>query len=312
MSLLAFATRRLLWTIPLVVLVMLATYALMRGAGGTPFRPPEGYVVVPGPYQRILEDYYRLEEPWPVEFAYYVGRVFTFEFGPSMIHQGLRADSIVEQHFPVTLQLVALAAAWAIPAGFLLGIWAALRRGSGRDFLATSAATVLLVVPVFFAAFVLAKYFVFDWRLFPSGWASWQARLLPAVALGLAPVGYIARLVRGAVVETLQEPYVQTARAKGLTKRRVIWAHVLRNSLTPFLSAAIPMLALLVTGAFFVEEAFRIPGASSFFVEAARTRDYSVLLNLTVVLAVVVLVANAIADIALAVVDPRVREQVRV
>jgi ABC-type dipeptide/oligopeptide/nickel transport system permease component len=106
MSLFVFALRRLLWTVPLVVLVMLATYALMRGAGGTPFRPPEGYVSVPETYQRILEDYYRLEEPWPVEFAYYVARVFTFEFGPSMIHRNLRVDAIVEQTFPVTLQLV--------------------------------------------------------------------------------------------------------------------------------------------------------------------------------------------------------------
>jgi len=102
---------------------------------------------------------------------------------------------------------------------------------------------------------------------------------------------------------------VRTARAKGLTQSRILWLHVLRNSLTPFLSAAVPLLALLVTGAFFVEDAFGIPGASSFYVEAARTRDTPVLLGVTVVLAIFVIVANTIADIVLALLDPRVLER---
>jgi peptide/nickel transport system permease protein len=310
-SLGAFIVRRVLWTIPLILLVTLTTFALMRGAGGSPFRPPPGYVPVPGPLQRILADFYHLDDPWFVEYAVYVRNVFTFDFGPSMVFRNLDVTDVITQSIPVTLELVALATVWAVPLGIGLGILAAMRRATVVDFVATSGATVLLVTPVFFVAYLASRYFVYEWQLVPPGWGSWETKLLASFTLALAPIGYIARLIRGAVVETLQEDYVRTARAKGLRRERVIWVHVFRNSLVPFLSAAAPMLALLVTGAFFVEDFFSIPGASSAFVEAALTRDYPVIMGLTVALAVVVLVANLVSDVLLAVVDPRVREATR-
>jgi ABC-type dipeptide/oligopeptide/nickel transport system permease component len=307
-SLLAFIVRRLLW-LPLFLLgVMLATYALIRGAGGSPFRPPEGFTGVPYTLERVLRDFYHLDEPWLVEFGWWVKNVFTLEFGPSLVQRGLEVDAVIEHAFPITLQLVGLAVAWAAPVGVALGVWAATRRNSILDLAVTSAASALLVVPVFFVAFVLARYPVREWHWFPLGWDTWDGRLLPVFALGLAPLGYVARLVRGAFVEAMEEDYVRTARAKGLRERRVVWFHILPNALAPFLAAAIPMIALLVTGAIFVEEAFGIPGASSFFVQAALTRDYPLVMNLTVALAVLVLVANLLADVLLAVVDPRIRE----
>ncbi len=311
MSLAAFVLRRVLWTIPVLLLVILATFALMRGAGGSPFRPPEGYVAVPGPLQRILEDFYHLDDPWFVEYAVYVKNVFTFDFGPSMVFRSLDVTDVITSSFPVTLELVLLAAAWAVPLGIGLGILAARRPNSFVDFLATSVASVVLVVPIFLVAFALSEYVVFEWHLVEPGWDGWRTKVLPSFTLALAPIGYIARLVRAAVVETLQEDYVRTARAKGLRERRVLWLHVLRNSLAPVLSAAVSMIALLVTGAFFVEEAFRIPGVSATFVEAALTRDYPLLMGLTVALAVVVITANLLADIVLAMVDPRVLETTR-
>jgi ABC-type dipeptide/oligopeptide/nickel transport system permease component len=124
-------------------------------------------------------------------------------------------------------------------------------------------------------------------------------------------MGYIARLTRAAVVETLAEDYVRTARAKGLYESQVLWTHVIRNSLVPLLSAAMPMLALLITGALFVEQFFGIPGAATAFLDAARTRDYPLLLGLTAGLAAVVLAANLAADVIHALIDPRVHEAVR-
>ena len=311
MSLVSFAIRRLLWTVPLLLGVMLVTYALMRGSGGSPFRPPEGYVGVPETYERFLRRHYHLDEPWLVEFGYWVKSVFTFDFGPSLVLRDVSIESIVRNALPVTIDLVLLSAAWAVPVGIALGVWAATNRGRFADFVGTSSATLLLVVPVFFFAFTLNKYLVLEWHLLPRGWDGLQAKVLPVLSLGLAPTGYVARLVRTAVVEALEEDYVRTARAKGLRRRRVVWVHVLRNSLVPFLSAAIPMIALLVTGAFFVEDAFGIPGVSSFFVEGARTRDFPIIMNLTAALAVIVLAANLISDVLLAIVDPRIREQMQ-
>jgi ABC-type dipeptide/oligopeptide/nickel transport system permease component len=306
---LRFVARRLLWTVPLLLGVMLATYGLMRGSGGSPFDPPEGYIGVPETYERFLREHYHLDEPWLVEFAYWVKNVVTFDFGPSLVLRRVDIETVIRDALPVTLELVLLAAAWAVPLGILLGVWAGTHRGRALDAFATSAATLCLVIPVFFVTFALHKYLVVDWRLLPLGWETWEAKLLPVLALGLAPAGYVARLVRTGVVDALEEDYVRTARAKGLRERRVVWVHVLRNSLTPFLSAALPMLALLITGAFFVEERFGVPGASTFFLEAALTRDYPIVMNLTAALAVAMLLANLLADVLLALVDPRVRDE---
>ncbi len=309
MSLAAFVIRRVLWAIPVLLLVMLLTFALMRGAGGTPFQPPEGIPGLPAPLQRELTDYYNLDEPWFVEFATYVKNVAVLDFGPSLVNRNHSVDDAVEQGFPVTGELILLAAAWAIPVGILLGLFAAVRRGSALDHLATSGASVLLVVPIFFVTYVLARYLVYEWDAFPLGWDTWQSKVLPVFALGLAPAGYVARLTRAAAVEALQSDYVRTARAKGLRRNRVIGLHVLRNSAIPLLSATPPMLALLVTGALFVERAFRVPGVSIDFLNAARAKDYPMILGLTVALTVLVLVVNLIADVLMAILDPRMRER---
>jgi ABC-type dipeptide/oligopeptide/nickel transport system permease component len=308
-SLTAFVLKRVLWAIPIVLLVMLLTFLLMRSAGGSPFQPPEGVPGLPAPLQQEMTDFYHLDDPWYVEFAQYVKNVVTLDFGPSLVNRYHTVDDAVEQGFPVTAQLILLAAAWAIPVGILLGLFAAVRRSSVLDHLATSAASVLLVVPIFFVTYVLSRYLVYDWDVFPLDWETWQGKVLPVFALGLAPAGYAARLTRAAAVDTLQSDYVRTARAKGLRSSRVVGAHVLRNSSVPLLSATPPMLALLITGAFFVETAFAVPGVSAEFVQAARAKDYPMILGLTVALTVLVLLVNLIADVLMAIIDPRMREE---
>jgi oligopeptide transport system permease protein len=304
--LLAFVVRRLLWAIPLLLGIMLATFALMRGAGGSPFRLESGGV--PQSLELQLREYYNLDEPWFVEFATYVRNVATLDFGPSLTDRYVTVDGVVEQQFPVTFELALLATAWAVPIGIALGLVAGLRRGSALDLGSTALATVLLVVPVFLFSEAAATYLVDEWGLFPGGWDSRASKVLPSLVLGLAPAGYVARLIRAAVVETLGQDYVRTARAKGLRRGRIVVAHVLRNSLVPFLGAAVPVLALLVSGSFFVEAAFGVPGAAPTFVSAAKTRDYPMVMGLTVVLAAVVIAANLLADVAAAALDPRVRE----
>lgn len=308
-SLAAFVLRRVLWTVPILFLVLLATFALLRGTGGDPFTLPEGYLTIPFPLERELREHYNFDEPWFVEFATYVEHIARLDFGPSLSNRYVTVDAVVEQSIPVTAQLVALAAVVAIPVGVLLGLFGAVRRGTRADAVATTVSTILLVVPVFFVAWTLSRYPGLQWHWFPLGWDSWSARLPPVLTLALAPAGYIARLVRATAIETFGEDFVRTARAKGLRQARVVLVHVLRNSLVPVLSAAVPMLALLITGAFFVERYFGIPGASAAFNEAARLRDYPMLLGLTVVLATIVILVNLLADIAIAVLDPRIRER---
>jgi len=312
---LGFIIRRLLTTVVLVLAVMLVTFALMRGMGGTPFStqldPNSG---VPRAVEIQLREFYKLDEPWFVEFANYVKNVFTFRFGPSLVPPPrfgatrVSVDEVMRENFPITLQLAGLAAAWAVVFGIPLGLAAALRRGSVVDYVASSLATALLVIPIFLITSLASRHLVHGTDLFPAGWDSWRTRLLASLTLSLAAIGYIARLIRAASVETLQEDYIRAAQAKGLRAKRIVVAHVLRNSLTPFLAAAAPTLALLVTGAFFVEAAFGIPGAAQQLVSAAERRDYPMLMGLTVAVVVVVALVNLIADIVATLLDPRLRE----
>ncbi|HEV2712071.1 MAG TPA: ABC transporter permease [Gaiellaceae bacterium] len=312
---LAFVIRRLIATVVLVLATMLVTFALMRGMGGSPFSTTlDPHSGVPLPVELRLREFYRLDEPWFVEYTNYVKHVFTFEFGPSLVPparfgaQRISVDEVMRDSFPVTLQLAGLASLWAIALGIPLGLIAATKRRSPVDYLASSVATGLLVVPIFLFTTLFARHLVFGTDLFPPGWSSWHTRLLASFTLSLAPIGFIARLIRAAAVETLQEDYVRAARAKGLRLRRIVGVHVLRNSVTPFLSAAAPTLALLVTGAFFVEQAFAIPGAAEQLVDAAERRDYPMLMGLTVAVVIVVAIVNLAADVIAAVLDPRLRE----
>jgi ABC-type dipeptide/oligopeptide/nickel transport system permease component len=307
--LLAYALRRTLATIPLLLFVILFTYGLMRGIGGSPFRLEFGGL--PRSLELQLREYYNLDEPWFVELWTYLRHIATLDFGPSLVERTVTVDAVIEQRFPVTGHLALLAALWAVAIGTGLGLFAAVRRGTALDSLVTTAATVLTVVPVFLFADLFATYLVEDWRLVPFGWESARSKATASFVLALAPAGYVARLVRAGAVETLEQDYVRTARAKGLDRRRVLVVHVLRNSLTPVLAAAVPVLVLLVTGTFFVEAAFGVPGVSDQFLESARRRDYPMVMGLTTALAAVVLTVNLLADLAAAALDPRILERRR-
>lgn len=317
-SLLAFTIRRLLWAPVVLLLVMLVTFTLMRGAGGSPFRLESGGL--PLPLQLELTDYYNLDEPWYVEFATYVRNVATLHFGPSLVRRNTfgppgvnregTVDVVIEESFPVTAELVLLAAAWAVPVGLLLGLVAGLRRNTRVDYALSGLATAMLAVPVFLVANAFYATLVDDWRLVPLGWEDPRTKAVASLALALAPAGYIARLTRAAVADTAGADHVRTARAKGLRRERIAFVHVLRNAVPGLLGAVVPTLGLLVTGTFFVESRFGIQGVGVYFVEAAKTRDYPLVMGLTVVLAAVMLLASLVADLLAAVLDPRIREGV--
>ena len=306
---LAYALRRLLATIPLLLFVILFTFGLMRGIGGSPFRLEFGGL--PRALELQVTDYYNLDEPWFVELGTYLRHIVTLDFGPSLVERTLTVDAVIEQRFPVSGQLVLLATLWATAIGTGLGLLGAVRRGTSLDALTTVFATALTVVPVFLFADLFATYLVGEWELVPFGWESARSKATASFVLALAPAGYVARLVRAGAAETLEQDYVRTARAKGLARGRVLVVHVLRNSLTPVLAAAVPVLVLLVTGTFFVEAAFGIPGVADQFLESARRRDYPMVMGLTTALAAVVLIVNLLADLAAAALDPRILERRR-
>jgi dipeptide transport system permease protein len=306
----AFVIRRLFWTVPVILLVILMTFLMMRQIEGNPFRRTERNV--PASVQRNLEAKFNLDEPWYVQYAYYVKGVFTLDLGPSLVLRNRNVNDIVREHFPRSIELGLLALGFAVFFGVPLGVLSALKANTILDYAAMFFSNVGFAVPSFLVATLLIYFFALEWReifnLPTSGWTTWRHKVLPSIALGLAPMAYFARLVRGTMLETLQQDYIRTAKAKGLRYRRVVLVHTLRNSLIPAVTAAGPLLGFLITGSFIIEHIFAIPGIGQYYVTAVESRDYSVVMGLTVLLSIIVILANLVVDILYGFLDPRTRD----
>jgi oligopeptide transport system permease protein len=304
---LKFVVRRVLWTIPIILLVIFMTFLMMKAIKGSPFRRTER--AVPPAVLANLNRKFGLDQPWYRQYFQYVENVATFDLGPSLVLRNQDVNSIVEEHFPVSAELGGLAMLLAIVVGVPLGILAALRANKVTDYLLMLFANLGFAVPSFLVATLFIYFFAAKWGLFPTnGWTTWQSKVLPVVALSLGPLTYFARIVRGQMLETLQQDYVRTAKAKGLRWRRVVTVHVLRNSLIPAVTAAGPLLGFLVTGSFIIENIFAIPGIGRYYVTSVSGRDYSTVMGITVLLAILIIVANMVVDILYGYLDPRTRE----
>ena len=223
--------------------------------------------------------------------------------------RGQTVNDIMKEHFPKSIELGVYAFLFAIVVGVPLGMIAALRQNTWVDYTAMFFSNIFHALPSFLVATLMIYFIALKADLLPtSGWTGWEYKILPAIALGFAPMALFARLVRGTMLETLQQDYVRTARAKGLRYRRVVGLHVLRNSLIPVITAAGPLLGFIITGAFVIELIFNIPGIGQYYVTAVNARDYSVVMGLTVLLSVIIIFANLIVDILYGILDPRTRD----
>lgn len=319
---LQYGLRRVLWTIPVLLVCMTILFGLMRVGGGNFLRhpPPAGLSNVawvkygdpkPESITRNIERRLGLDLPWYDQYFHYLGSLARLDFGPTFTFTGRSVNSILREQGPVTLELALLALGWAITLGIPVGVLAALRHGTLLDRMVTTLTAVTMGFPLFFFGTVLAWLFSVKLGLFPPyGWTSWQTKVLPSLVLGLLPFSQVVRVVRFEMLEVLGREYVLTARGKGLRRARVINAHVLRPALIPLVSMPGPLLGQLVAGLFVVEWIFSIPGLGRYFIAAAEVGDYPLTLGLTIVLTVTITLANVLSDIALAALDPRVRDTV--
>jgi oligopeptide transport system permease protein len=250
-----------------------------------------------------------LNKPWYVQYERYVVDVAKFDLGPSLVLRNQNVNDIVREHFPVSAELGGFAMLLSLLVGIPLGIISALRVNRWPDYIAQVVSNLGFAIPSFFTATLLIYFFASKWRIFPTnGWDTPASKVLPVIALSLFPLTYFVRLVRGQMLETLQQDYVRTAKAKGLRWRRVVVVHVLRNSLIPALTAAGPILGGLVTGSFIIENIFAIPGIGRYYVTSVQGRDYSTVMGITILLSILIILANMFVDIMYGVLDPRTRE----
>ena len=317
---LAFALRRVLWTIPVLFVVVTLLFVLLGILGGDPTRHGElrglsnvSWVKTgdakPESIARNLRRELGLDQPWYVRYGRFLRSVATLDFGRTWSYRYRTVNDVIAHQAPVSLQLGALALVWVLVLGLPLGVAAAVWSGGAADTAARLAAMLAFALPNFLVGTLLVYLLGVRWSLLPtSGWGGWESKLLPSLTLGLLPAGFAARLVRASVLDTLTHEYVRAAAAKGLRRSRILVVHVLRNSLVPVVTALGPLLGFLVTGSFVVEQIFDIPGIGRFYVAGVLARDFPLLLGLTVVVTTTIVLANLAVDLLHGALDPRVRD----
>lgn len=319
-----FIIRRLLWSLPVIFLIILVTFLLARALPGGPF-DRVGDRSLPESVRQNLERKYGLDKPLPVQFANYFVDVLQGDLGPSFSYRGRSVNQILGESFPVSLQLGALSLLLAIVFGIPLGIIAALRQNSWLDYSSSFFAILGVSIPNIVLGPLLIYVFAVQLGWFPAArWGAnyqqfylgflppltadyWMHAFLPVITLGTAFTATFARLTRASLLQTIREDYIRTAKAKGLSQWRTVVRHALKNSMIPVVTILGPLTVGLVTGSFVVERIFGIPGMGEFFVTSVTNRDYPIVLGTTLIYSVGLVLANIFVDIMYAWLDPRIR-----
>ena len=323
-----YLLRRVLGAIPLMLGIATIVFFVLNLAPGDPTQ----LLLTPGMRAEVVEQMranFGLDQPLHVRYLKWLGALARGDFGYSYSH-GRPVTAVIAAALPNTLLLSACALAVAFVVGILLGILQAVRQYSVSDSVLSVLALFFYSMPSFWLALMLILTFAlyarnfWDWPFwfpasgprsvdydFLSGWGKVKDRayhlVLPVTSLSLVLAAGIARYMRGSMLEVIRQDYVRTARAKGLPERGVIFRHALRNALIPVVTLLGLFLPVLFSGTVFIETVFAWPGMGKTIVDAINTRDYPVVMGVSVIFAAMVVAGNLIADVLYAVVDPRIR-----
>ena len=290
-------------------IVSVLTFALMHTVPGGPFdaRALEKQQMIPENIKRQLNEKYGLNESIWKQYALFVRNAARLDFGYSMTYPNRTVTGIFSEQWSYSLQLGLLTFIFSVVVGIGLGIVSAIKPNTVFDYFGTGVSIFCLVIPSFVFAILLQVVFSVWLGWLPTGgWSSPKHWIMPVLANSLAPVLVLQRYTRESMRDAMKANYVRTARAKGLSKRRVMFVHVFKNALTPLLTVGGPLAAGLIVGSFFVESIFRIPGIGFYFVSAIGSRDYPMIMATTLVWAFVISLAYLITDLLYALADPRI------
>ncbi|WP_433936690.1 ABC transporter permease [Sorangium cellulosum] len=300
-----YAIKRLLSIIPTLFLVATLVFILVRIVPGGPFDQERA---VPVEVQRQLDAKYHLSDPVLKQYGdWLLALVTKGDLGPTFKYPNRTVNEIIALSLPVSMQLGFWAMLFALAMGIPLGVVGAIRQNTWKDTAAMAVAMVGLSVPRYVLAPLLMLVFSLKLYWFPvARWETWRHMVLPVICAGLPVAAYIARLTRGGMLEVIRSDFIRTARAKGLSERKVVLKHALRGGLLPVVSFLGPGFSGLLVGSLVVEKIFNIPGMGRYFVEAATNRDYNLVMGVMLVYGFLLMLFNALVDVAYAFIDPRV------
>ena len=307
---LRFIVRRLLVTIPTIVVVISITWVLVKMAPGNFY---SGEKRLSPAAEKNIREKYGLDKPWYQQYGKTMWSIIgRLDFGTSLRYEGQSVNSIIKRSLPVSAGIGILAYILALIVGIIAGSIAALKQNSKWDYTSMALAMLGISVPNFVLAPILVLIFSLTlYWLPPSRWGGFPSRnlILPVVTLAALQMAYIARLTRAGMLEVLRSDYIRTARAKGLSERDVVVRHALRGGLMPVISYTGPALAFLLTGTVVVERIFALPGLGNYFIQASLNRDEPLIIGIVAFISMTLLLMNLLVDIAYAYLDPRVRYQ---
>jgi oligopeptide transport system permease protein len=304
---LRFLVRRLAVAIPTLFVVITVAFFMMRAAPGSPFDTDRR---LPPEIKANVEKKFGMNRPLGVQYVSYLRGVVHGDFGPSLKYQDKTVLDVLRENYPVSLRLGLTAILIATVTGVSLGVLAALRQNQAADYLTVGVAIVGVTIPSFVTAPLLQLVFGSKLGVLPiAGWdnGALPNMILPVIVLALPQIAIISRLTRAGMIEALHSNWVRTARAKGLPEHQIVTRHALRAAILPLISYLGPACAGLLTGSLVVERIFNLPGLGKFFVVSALQRDYTVVMGMVIVYALLILVLNLLADLLQAGLDPRVR-----
>ncbi|MGA3352650.1 MAG: ABC transporter permease [Acidimicrobiales bacterium] len=313
-----YLIRRVIQAVIVIVGVCLITfglYHLFPGGALAEARTILGPRASPGSLQQFI-DQNGLNKPVWTQFAILVGHVFTFNLGYSY-KLNEPVSTVVLQKLPKTVLLLGLSTLLTVIVAIPLGIFQVLRRNKPSDYALTTLSFIFYATPTFFLGIVLIEVFAIHWHLFPPEapqsssvgaiLADWHGLVLPVFTLAAVYIAGFSRYMRSSMMEALTEDYVRTAKAKGLSTKRVNYVHALRNALIPIITLLGLTLPAIVSGALITESVFNYPGMGLAFYQAAINDDFPLLIGTVVVAAMATVVGSLLADILYAVLDPRIR-----
>ena len=300
--------RRLGTAIPVLLAVITLTFVMVRSAPGGPFDEekavsPEGLVK--------LNERYNVNEPLVIQYFDYLGNVLQGDFGPSFRYPSRSVTELISIGLPITFELALYAILFALMLGIIAGVISSLRPNTAYDYVPMTIAMAGICIPSIVLGPSLTLIFGIQLNWLPvTGWGDIPGdKVLPTITLGTAYAAYCARLTRGGMLEILNQDFIRTARAKGLSEFRVVVVHALRGGLTPVIAFLGPAMAGLLAGSFVVETIFGIPGLGRFYVEAAFNRDYTMILGTSIFFSCLIISFNLLSDLVAASLNPKLRDQ---